>query len=70
MLLEKAQEKLLKKSHLEAAMDSVGLKHVTRDTVDDLCKEITTSWPRTRREIPSQTGAKRLLAADAPDTQE
>ena len=36
MLLEKAQEKLLKKSHLEAAMDSVGLKHVTRDIVDDL----------------------------------
>ncbi len=51
-------------------MDNVGLKHVTRDTVDDLCKKIKTSWPRTRREIPSQRGAKRLLAADAPDTQE
>ena len=71
MLLEKAQEKLLKKSHLETAMDSVGLKHVTRDTVDDLCKKITASWPRTRREIkPSQTSAKRLQTADALDTQE
>jgi hypothetical protein len=70
MLLAKAQEKLLKKNHLETAMDSVGLKHVTRDTVDDLCKKITTSWPRTRREIkPSQTGAKRLQTADAPDAQ-
>ena len=71
MLLEKAQEKLLKKNHLETAMDSVGLKHVTRDTVDDLCKKITASWPRTRREIkPSQTSAKRLQTADALDTQE
>ena len=71
-LLEKAQENKteLKKSHLEAAMDSVGLKHVTRDTVDELCLKITTSWPRTRREIPSETGAKRLPTADAPDTQE
>ncbi len=51
-------------------MDSVGLKHVTRDTVDDLCKKITTSWPRTRQEIPSETGAKRLLTANAPDSQE
>ena len=57
MLLEKAQEKLLKKKDLETAMDSdsVGLKHVKRDKVDDLCKKITTSWPRTRREIPSQS---------------
>jgi hypothetical protein len=72
MLLEKVQqEKFLKKSHLETAMDSVGLKHVTRDTVDDICKKITTSWPRTRREIkPSQTSAKRLQTADAADTQE
>jgi hypothetical protein len=30
---------------------------VTRDTVDELCLRITTSWPRTRREIPSETGA-------------
>ena len=51
-------------------MDSVGLKHVTRDTVDELCLKITTNWPRTRREIPSQTGAKRLPTADALDTQE
>ena len=59
MLMEKAQENKteLKKSHLEAAMDSVGLKHVTRDTVDELCLKITTSWPRTRREIPSQNDA-------------
>jgi hypothetical protein len=72
MLLEKAQENKteLRKSHLEAAMDSVGLKHVTRDTVDELCLKITTSWPRTRREIPSEKGAKRLLTADAPDSQE
>ncbi len=69
-LLEKAQEKLLKKSRLEAAMDSVGLKHVTRDTVDQLCLKITTSWPRTGRGIPSETGAKRPQNADAPDTQE
>ncbi len=51
-------------------MDSVGLKHVTRDTVDQLCLKITTSWPRTGREIPSETGAKRPQNADAPDTQE
>jgi len=71
-LLEKAQENKteLKKSHLEAAMDSVGLKHVTRDTVDELCLKITTSWPHTRREIPSETGAKRPQDADAPNTQE
>ena len=70
MLLEKAQEKLLKKPHLETGMKKVGLRRGSRDTVDDLCKKITTSWPRTRREIPSQTGAKRLPTADAPDTQE
>ena len=71
-LLKKAQENKteLKKSHLEDAMDSVGLKHVTRDTVDELCRKITTSWPRTRRGILSETGAKRLPTADAPDTQE
>jgi hypothetical protein len=83
--LEKAQEKLLRKSHLEAAMDSVGLKHVTRDTVDELCLRITTSWPRTlsdlisssatltnaiSREIPSETGAKQPQDADAPGSQE
>jgi hypothetical protein len=45
--LEEAQEKLLKKGHLEAVMDSVGLKHVKRDTVDELCLKITTCWPRT-----------------------
>jgi hypothetical protein len=45
-------------------MDSVGLKHVTRDTVDELCLRITTSWPRTRRGIPSQTGAKRPQDGD------
>jgi hypothetical protein len=70
MLLEKAQEKLLKKSLLEAAMDSVGLKHVTRDTVDHLCNQITTSWPRTRREMPSKKAVKRSQPADAPETQE
>ena len=72
MLLEKAQEKLLKKSHLETAMDSLGLKHVTRDTVDDLCKKITASWPRTRREILLNKAVKRSQtsqAADAQDTQ-
>ncbi len=70
--MEEAQENKteLKKSHLEAAMDSVGLKHVTRDTVDELCLKITTSWPRTGRGIPSETGAKRLPTADAPDSQE
>jgi hypothetical protein len=69
MLLEKAQEELLEKYHLETAMDSVGLKHVRRDTVDHLCQKITTCWPRTRREIPSQTGVKRLQAVDAHDSQ-
>ena len=51
-------------------MDSVGLKHVTRDTVDQLCLKITTNWPHSSRVIPSQTGAKRPQIADAPDTQE
>ena len=51
-------------------MDSVGLKHVTRDRVDHLCHQITTSWPRTRREIPSKKAVKRSQSADAPETQE
>ncbi len=51
-------------------MDSVGLKHVTRDTADQLCLKITTNWPHSSRVIPSQTGAKRPQIADAPDTQE
>ena len=70
MLLEKAQEKLLKKSHLGAAMDTVGLKHVTRDRVDHLCLKIRTFWPRTRREMPSKKAVKRSQSADAPETQE
>jgi hypothetical protein len=51
-------------------MDSVGLKHVTRDRVDHLCQRITTSWPRTRREILSKKAVKRSQSADAPETQE
>ena len=51
-------------------MKSVGLKHVKRDTVDELCLRITKSWPRTRRETPSETGAKRPQDAEAPDSQE
>lgn len=41
------KEKVLVKDDLTLAMDTVGIKHVTRDTVQQLCSKIITSWPRT-----------------------
>jgi len=71
MLLEKAQEKkLLKKEHLETAMKKVGLRPGSRDTVDHLRQQITTSWPRTPREIHSEKSEKRAREADTPANQE
>ncbi len=51
-------------------MDSVELKHVTRDTVDDICQQITASWPRTRREITLKKAVKRSQTSQAADAQE
>ncbi len=65
---------MLKKINVHTAMDTIKMKHVTRDTVYNLFMKVIEGWRRTIKtdgEIkPSQTGAKRLQTADAPDTQE
>jgi hypothetical protein len=41
------KERVLAKDRLKAAMDTVEMRHVTRDTTEQLCSRIITSWPRT-----------------------
>ena len=40
------QEKMLKKGELEVAMKAVDIEYRTRDKIEDHCRKITTSWPR------------------------
>jgi hypothetical protein len=69
-LLVMLQVKLLQRAHLEAALSAAGIKHVTRDTVDVLCKKIIESWAGARKSGDSMAEQQhsRQAGGDSGDT--